>query len=140
MRSCVHSSLGTLDYSLSDGYYRLVVSVDPELHRYYRSRIPKSFVCNPQRYPPHITVVRGEVPPLKDLWGRYQGRQVCFDYSPEIRNDETYWWLNCYAQVLTDIRLELGLPASYHLTRPPSGEECFHTTIGNRKTLDPAKK
>jgi hypothetical protein len=125
-------SVGTIDYSVVNGYHRMVVLVDPELHRFFRSLVPPHNVCRPQRYPPHITVVRGEIPET-DAWGKYQGTSVKFYYENFLHHDGVYWWFNCYSTFLTDVRLELGLPRSYHLTRPPNGAECFHSTIGNSK-------
>lgn len=130
----MYISSGILEYSVKDDYYRLVVLVDPELHRYLRSLVPPYHVCRPQKYPPHITVVRGE-PPQAGVWGKFQGTSVEFYYENFIHHDGVYWWINCYSEALTSLRLELGLPASYHLTRPPDGTECFHSTIGNAKDL-----
>lgn len=126
------TSEGTLDYSVTDGYYRLVVLVDRELHRFYRSLIPPYYTCRPQRYPPHITVVRGENPKT-GVWGKYQGTLVEFSYDSFLHHDGVYWWFNCFSDRLTQVRLELGLPSSYRLTRPPDGTECFHSTVGNSK-------
>jgi len=126
------ASEGQLKYSVDDGYYRLVVIVDPELHRLFRSLVPRYYICRPQRYPPHITVVRGEAPKT-DAWERHAGRSIQFEYDTYLHYDGTYWWFNCYSDLLTSIRLELGLPSSYRLTRPPDGAECFHSTIGNSK-------
>jgi hypothetical protein len=125
-------SSGLLDYSVKDGYHRLVVLVDPELHRLFRSLVPRYYVCRPQKYPPHITVVRGEQP-RTDEWGKYQGSLVEFTYDPWLFHDGVYWWFNCWSDFLVEVRLGLGLPSSYHLTRPPDGAECFHSTIGNSK-------
>lgn len=112
-------------FSSSSG--RLVVLVDTELARYYRSQIPKSMVCRAGRYAPHITVVRNE-PYEKDLQD-----PVEFEYDPYIHFNGVYWWLNCFSPTLISVRLELGLPASTDLTRPPDGSECFHMTVGNTK-------
>jgi len=56
-----------------------------------------------------------------------------FFYSPNIQTDNVYFWLNVYSPLLTYIRKDLGLPETSELSRPPSGEECFHITIGNLK-------
>ncbi len=130
----MHLSLGALDYCVKDDYYRLVVLVDPELHRFLRSLVPPYYVCRPQKYPPHITVVRGEKPKT-EAWGKYQGTMVEFSYETFLHHNDVYWWFNCYSDRLTEIRLELGLPPSYRLTRPPDGADCFHSTVGNSKVL-----
>lgn len=126
------TSQGSLEYSVKDGYFRLVVLVDPELHRFFRSLVPKYYTCHPQRYSPHITVVRGERPKTS-AWERHKGELVAFQYDPYLHHDGRYWWFNCFSDRLTTFRLELGLPLSYHLSRPPTGEECFHSTVGNSK-------
>jgi len=133
MAPLLHKSKGLFEYRVVDGYHRLVVLVDPELHRYLRALVPRGATCNRPRYAPHITVVRGEVPPRLDLWGKLEGQEVEFEYSDFIHHDGTYWWINCFSSTLIDVRLELGLPSSYRLTRPPDGTECFHSTIGNSK-------
>jgi len=127
-------SSGVLRYSLTVDYHRLVVEVDPEIHRFYRALIPKYYVCRPQRYAPHITVVRGEYP-RTGAWGKYEGQSVDFEYETYLHHNGVYWWVNCYSPTLIDIRLELGLPSSYYLTRPPDDTECFHSTLGNSKKL-----
>lgn len=128
------SSDGILAYSNLDGYYRLVLEVDPELHRYLRGLIPSRFTCKVPRYSPHITVVRNEPPRVAENWGKYEGKLVSFTYDPFLNYDGTYWWIKCYSEELILIRLELGLASSHHHTRPPTDEECFHSTVGNSKT------
>jgi len=129
---------GVLHYS---GAYRLVVDVDPELSRYYRSLLPKSWPCATQRYATHITVVRPErdVPPNLAAWGKYEGENVEFHYEPGVRQGKVFYWLRVCSTRLEDIRLELGLPcqvsfdpseASY--TTPPAPfRKYFHITLGN---------
>lgn len=126
-------SAGSLEYSVHEGYYRCVVNVDPELTRYLRSLVPKYYICKPQKYAPHITVVRGETPPRTDEWALFQGEIVQFEYESYLHYDGTYWWINCWSPRLTEVRIGLNLPPSYHLTRPPDGSECFHSTVGNSK-------
>lgn len=127
-------SSGVLRYSIDGSYHRLVVEMDPEIHRLYRALIPKYYVCRPQKYAPHITVVRGEQP-LTGAWGKHEGKGIDFEYETYLHYNGIYWWINCHSVALTSIRLELGLPSSYYLTRPPDDAECFHSTIGNSKKL-----
>lgn len=122
-------STGILDYSEP---YRLVVLVDPELVRYYRTLISDK-KCMPQRYAYHITVVRKETPVNLSQWRAYHGHTIDFDYDHNVQQNIVYWWLNCYSPRLTALRVELGLPPSFELTRPPDGTDCFHVTLGNRK-------
>jgi hypothetical protein len=103
-------STGILRYS--NDPYRLVLDVDPEISRYYRSMVPKIHVLNPQKFAPHVTVVRAEheVPLQLDAWGRYEGESVDFEYEPTIYHGTIYFWLNVFCTRLEDIRKELCLP------------------------------
>jgi hypothetical protein len=131
----LYESVGTLNYKHEEGYgYRLVVDIDPEISRYYRSLIPKWHSFNSQMYSPHISVVRHETPARLEFWEKYQGDAIQFVYSNVIQRGEVYWWLNVFSKKLEEIRIELGLPVDSPYTRPPDGfEKCFHTTLANSK-------
>jgi len=122
---------GTIHY----GDDKLIVIVDPGIVDLARGLAPKYLKLNQQRYAPHISVVRHETPPLMQYWGKYEGQQVTFTYSPCAQNGQVYYWLDAYSEELKYIRKELGLYPSSRLTRPPDGKECFHITIGNCKQL-----
>lgn len=127
-------SSGILRYSIvGPEYYKLIVEVDPEISKYYSKMVPKYYKCNPQRYLPHITVVRKEVPPILDKWGAYEGKTIVFLYEPEIQYNGIYWWINCYSNFLENIREELGLPVYSKYNSPPDFKRCFHMTVGNSK-------
>lgn len=128
-----HANLSVKDHRFLDG--KLIVVVDPNISLYYRSLVPKWMPLNPQKYPPHISVVRREVPPNMAAWGKYQKETIDFTYSNEICNGKVYYWLNAFSKRLEEIRTELGLSISSEYTRPPdSWTKCFHITIGNCKT------
>lgn len=130
------SAIGTLSYSYSLSYgYKLIVNVDPEIVSVLRRLAPKYLRLNPQKYAPHISVVRKEIPGNLDEWGKYEGQPVEFNYSTFVYNDETYYWIRAYSDRLKEIRVGLGCRSWSELTRPPSGEDCFHITIGNTKTI-----
>lgn len=132
----MHSSVGTLDYSIVDGGYRLVVQCDQGISDMYRSLIPKYYTVNRPRWPAHITVVRSyqETPTNLTAWGKYQGEQVEWFYEPHIRMGRQYFWLNTLCTRLEDIRVELGLPIRSEYTQPPEGfKKYFHMTIANQK-------
>lgn len=131
----LHKSKGPLRYSLTENAgYKLIVEVDPGISSLYRALVPKYIELNPQRYAPHISVVRREVPPNLEAWGKYEGELVDFEYTSHIYNGKVYWWLNAFSERLEAIRVELGLPVSSEYTRPPDGYmKCFHITIGNQK-------
>lgn len=130
-----HESIGVLRYSFDTGH-KLIVEVDQEISNFYRSLIPKFYSTNRPRYPAHITVVRSvkESPTNLEFWGKYEGEEINFVYSPIIHQDDVYFWLNAFCNKLEDIRSELGLSAVSQWTLPPSGfRRCFHITIANQK-------
>jgi hypothetical protein len=131
----LHTSTGVLEYARTENYgFRCVLGIDQEISNYYRALLPKWISTNRQMYPAHVSVVRKEVPPNLDVWGRHDGEVIEFQYEHFVYNDETYFWLNVFCSRLEEIRAELGLPVSSPITRPPSGFlKCFHTTIGNCK-------
>lgn len=123
---------GNLVCSIGNEGFKLIVEVDPELGRFYRSLIPKYLHPQPTRYAPHITVVRKEVP-LVEAWSHLDSSQINFSYDPEIRYNDVYFWLRCWSTTLLKLRLGMGLPEHTEYTRPPDGEECFHCTVANTK-------
>ena len=131
-----YKSEGVLHYSVEPGVgHKLVLSIDPGIAEMYRALIPKSIRIQRPRFAPHISVIRKEAIPRPHLWGTRQGESVAFVYEPIIYNDETYYWLRCYSEALSAVRRELGLPDLSDLARPPDLADCFHTTIGNTKSV-----
>lgn len=134
----LYESYGILRYTRPEnaGGYKLVAEIDKEITNYYRALVPKSIVLNSQMYAPHISIVRKETPVKLELWDKYEGEKIRFNYSNIIHFGEVYCWLNVWSKELEKIRLELGLPVSSPYTRPPDGfDKTFHTTIGNMKKL-----
>jgi hypothetical protein len=132
----LYDSTGILRYS-NEVSHRLVLEIDREIVRYYRSLIPKHFSTNLPRYVPHITVVRPEkeVPINLEFWGKYEGLEVPFLYDNQIQCGKVYYWLNAFCKKLEEIRLELGLPVISQYGQPPEGfTRVFHITICNKKT------
>jgi len=85
-------------------------------------------------YPPHISVIRREVPPNMTLWNKHQGLDVVFEYDNYVFIGSLYIWLKVYSTELENIREELGLPRHRNtVIRPPNESPCFHTTIANFK-------
>lgn len=102
----------------------LVLEVDSEIGRYYRSLLPKSWRFNKGRWSDHITVIRkGEG---KEYLG---GEEVEFLYSGEIKYDNEYVWLSCYCERLSQIRISVGLDLCFDKIKG------FHITIANFKNL-----
>lgn len=125
----MYISHGPLRYSMSPEGYKLIIEVDPEINRYARALIPPYLYPTRPRYEPHITVVRKEVPQRLDMWGRFEGCDVPFAYDPVVDHDAKHFWLRCWSTFLLNVRKGLGLPLMTPLTKPPSGEDCFHTTV-----------
>jgi hypothetical protein len=128
-------STGILQYY--DNPYKLIVTIDSEIANFYRSLIPKYIIFNRPMYAPHISVVRKEVVPNLDPWGKYHEQEICFDYENYIYISDNYLWLNVYSTQLENIRLELGMSNTSQVTKSPDGQHRFHTTIGNFKKLTP---
>jgi len=131
-------SIGILRYSFKENYgYKLIVEIDKDIAEYYRSLIPPwKGKISPQMYAPHISVVRKEVPPNLDVWGKYNGEEIKFLYSNYINQGTVYWWLNAFSTRLEEIRVELGLPVSSQYTLPPEGHiKAWHITLGNYKNV-----
>lgn len=127
-----------------------VVETDPEICRYYRWWVDRSLLNITMEpgfglFQPsggaHISVIRGErdVRKAKDggkvpwedinaLWGKYDGREVDFLYSPNVRvsGDTTgdrpshYWFVEVDCPFLKQIREEFDLPSDWKL----------HMTVG----------
>ena len=131
----LHKSKGLLRYSnAGDVGLKLILDVDPEIARFYRSLIPKYIITNPQKYTPHISVVRHEHSINMEYWGKYENEQIEFEYSNHIHNGTVYWWLNAFSTRLEEIRVELGLYVHDKYTQPPEGYlKTFHITLGNTK-------
>lgn len=66
---------------------------------------------------PHISVIKGEEPTEKDLWGKNNG-DIEFWYSNQPRWHEKHAWLDVYSPDLRDLRIKLGLSEklTYHIT------------------------
>lgn len=126
-------SSGQLRYSMGTHGPRLVLEIDPQITDYARSLFRLHRPINKPRYPAHITLVREETIPHPALWGKREGETVWFNYDSAIRTDETYCWLRVWSEELLRVRTDLGLPPLSWGCRPPTGEDCFHTTIGNFK-------
>jgi 2'-5' RNA ligase len=135
------SSVGTLRYSVLDDWsYRLIVEVDPGIVALARALMPKWIHTNPQRYEPHITVIRNEAVSNTGLWAVHEGHEIEFEYDPHVQDDGRHLWLYAFSPRLHEIRVELGLKPLSELSRPPDSAYCFHVTIGNTRGIVPWSK
>lgn len=121
---------GVLRYRTEIGF-RLVVDIDPAITAFYRALVPKTVRLNRQKFDPHITVLREDALPKPAAWRAYEGERILFEYIPEIRVGDVFFWLEVYSERLGDIREELGLSRMGPGARPPDEKDCFHTTLGN---------
>jgi hypothetical protein len=126
-------SQGRLQYSQDP--VKLIVQVDPGIAYFYRALIPKYLRVKGQAYPPHISVVRKVIPPNMEVWGKYEGQKVEFEYDTYVFNDSTYYWLNVWSYDLEAVRKELGLKPFGDVTESPDKRHRFHLTLGNTKDL-----
>jgi hypothetical protein len=107
----------------------LIIDCDPDLGRYLRHQYAAATYRTQKVQAPlwetHISVVRGEEPPLKQGWGRLNGTEVEFEYEWPIRLTKGYLWVPVRCEAALRHRQELGLVRD---PQPP-----LHVTIGNLK-------
>ncbi len=107
----VHRAEGTLVYG--ENWWVRVLDIDRGIIDYY-AWLTKRYGLPVMKSRPHITVVRGEEPPNKDVWGRYAG-PITFWYSQNVRTDNGFHaWLDIWSEELFKLREELGLPSRPH--------------------------
>jgi len=111
---------------------KLIVEVDQEIQNYYRNLIP--IKTNRQKYPAHITVMRGENP--NHFINIINNQIIYFWYYGFIHENEKYFWINVHCPKLKDIRQLIGLNPEHTLSKPPDSSNCFHITIANKKGLN----
>ncbi len=97
----------------SSSKWWLVIDCDPELGKYYRHLFHlMSYRCYKLQRPAwecHITVIRDEEPPNKELWEKYANQEVEFNVSSEVKDNGDYHWYQVECNLALDIRQELGL-------------------------------
>lgn len=113
------TDIGVLRYSpkllgtKSSSKWWLVLDCDPELGKYYRNLFHlTTYRCYKLQRPAwecHITVIRDEEPSNKELWEKYNGKEVEFEIVSEAENNGDYHWFSVKCDQLLDIREELGL-------------------------------
>jgi hypothetical protein len=137
-----HRATGTLVYDYGKGTklfepWWAMLFTDQGIQNYYCYWAEKwgKPVYKGSAYGCHVTVIRGEAPPIVDKWGLCDGKQIDFWYSPTIRYSGHHAWLDCYCEELIDIRRELGYPDKPHKVLG-TGEvirQGFHLTLGRLK-------
>lgn len=135
-----HKGKGIIQYDPPRGrmktrtkWWAVVGNVDREITRYYRWWVKTQYWI--ELYQPswdaHISIIRGEEPAdaLKHLWKKYDGQEVQFEYSHNVRQSgdttgydrpDHYWFVEVRCELLNHIRDELNRPTGWN----------FHLTIG----------
>ena len=107
----------------------LILDIDPELGRYLRAEYARSRYRTVQPQPPlwgtHVSVIRGEEPPDKAAWKKFDGQRVEVRYEWAVTETREYLWVPVWCPPATAIRVGLGLP--------PEPTPAMHLTFGNTK-------
>lgn len=134
----IHKAEGTLRCSLKkessdQNWWMVLDSATEDIGRYYRHLYWLAHCRGAKLSKPywgsHITVVRNEEPPNRDLWWNYDGERVEFTYRPLVRNNHSnerfrsFWWVDVVCPRFDEIRVELGLL--------PNPDRTYHMTIGS---------
>lgn len=120
-----HKSSGWLEYRDNS----CVLNIDPSITSFYRKLIPKHVGVKPQKYNPHITIIRSiEIPNSNFHDKPYHGYYFDFYYNGKIFQSGSYFFIPCDSKWFRMIRKELGLN-SYRF----EDTKQFHITIGNIK-------
>jgi len=75
-------------------------------------------------YGSHVSIIKGEEPPNKNVWKKYHRKKITFRYNNFILDNGIHWWIWARSKVFREIRGELGL------SRKPNFK--FHLTIGRK--------
>jgi hypothetical protein len=132
-----HESTGILIYDphgraekskakVSDPWW-LILICDNEIIRYYNWWLEKQWIRTEKYslYGSHVSIVKGEEPPNKELWKKYNKKILKFRYNNEIKTNNYHYWLWTECTEFERIRLELGLSPRFPDMR-------FHLTIGRK--------
>lgn len=124
---CPHVASGVIQFDPGQGTkhfdpWWMLVICDTEIIRYYSwflKRYGKP-VWLSRLWGAHVSVIKHEEPPKKELWGK-PIPEVVFRHSNIVRSDnDKHAWVDVYSPQLSEIRQSMGLPA----------KEWFHLTIG----------
>jgi hypothetical protein len=97
--------------------------------------IQKGIKITSSAWGPHISVIRGEKPLHEEVWNKYDGDKIWFEYNPEFLNTNgKHWWIRIISKDLEAIRIELGLTPQLEYNDCITGVRKvnpFHLTIGH---------
>lgn len=114
-----------------------IIQLDDELDAYYRWFLIKRFSLklNQPIRGPHITFIADRMPsePFNEGAKLFDGKEIRFNYDPNIRSNGKWWWLKIDCPDAKSIREAIGLSPDPYFN--------FHLTIGqaNEKHLDFSK-
>jgi hypothetical protein len=103
----------------------LILQGCEELARYYREMYNHYYrgsgkKLNKPAWGSHVSIIRGEEPPNKNLWLLRAGETVTFEYDTELHSNDVYCWLKVRCDAMLDLREQFGLPRNpihdLHLT------------------------
>lgn len=130
-------SVGTIYYSpkklgnTSPNWW-MIIKCDPAIGEYFRHLYWLAhYRCHKLVRPAwkeHISLVRNEKPKKEYLWGVYAKQRFTFYFTPELKTDGYFYWLDVACPGATKMRAELGLAEDP--TVP------FHLTVGHTETED----
>jgi hypothetical protein len=102
----------------------IVVECSDTISSYYRwwiekeilnpLQMDKGIMLAPPMWRTHITVLDGRnevAEQFRNLWKKYDGEMIEFEYSPEVYNTWKFWNLPVRCKFLDTIREELGFTA-----------------------------
>jgi hypothetical protein len=124
----MHTSTGIFEYDAGMGHKHYdpwwgLLYCDEGITQYYawlmRRHGIETYSNDLGLWGAHISVLKGEIPPKPELWGKYQDYEVQFHYSHIVRSENgKHAWVDVYSEELSAIREELGFPFKpwFHLT------------------------
>ncbi|AFA44301.1 hypothetical protein DIDNDMLP_00476 [Klebsiella phage KP13-7] len=117
---------GTLQYDpprtiKNNRPYWLVLNLPDEIVKYYQWFVRKELFIDIKDplHSAHVSIVRGEVPPNIDMWKKYDGMKLQFQYYPYItmkkdnKNPGNFFFIEFDSDEIMSIRDELGLYSKY---------------------------
>ena len=134
-----HKSVGKIVYDFGKGSklfepWWAMVLADSAIIKYYAYLLKKQgiVVQKGSAYGAHISIVRGEAPPMLEKWGLCNGEEVEFYYSHHIRTTPYHAWVDVYSDKLNELREKLGYPPKpiKTLNDGRTFERSYHLTIG----------
>lgn len=110
----------------------LIIRCAPDAGRYFRELFAAEHhrvrTLQEPLWGTHVSVIRGEKPPLMERWAALAGQEVTLEYSHAPEETSGYVWLPVHCPAALDYRESLGLEREPALP--------LHLTIGNCKHAD----